>query len=81
MLENDGTLLMVSATVPNSIVRAPGVERPEGPGPEIIELENVTCMSNHSDVYSTVWQTEPSKRDFETATSRNRLRSKSEIFY
>lgn len=59
--ENNDTLPMVVATLPNVIALKLEVERSEALGQKMIDLGNETCPSNMSVIYSTPGQTEPSK--------------------
>lgn len=59
---------MVFAKLPNSIFSELGVEIPEGDGPEVIDLENATFLSNKSARYSVYGQVELTEGSWETVT-------------
>lgn len=70
---------MEVATLPNTVVSELSLERPKAPGLEVLNLENATCLSSNSAIYSTAGQTEPAEAKQGRVTNCKSLHSEFKV--
>lgn len=78
--ENDETLPMFFATLPNTIACELVLEQTQSPCSKVIDLADATCLWNMSAIYFTPRQTKPSEGGWESFTSRDQPLSDFEVF-